>query len=705
MDFQPNDMLIAMEEQLRSRTNEIMILHAEVDVLKKQLDDAERQKKESPQSRQALSPSADKAGAINATLMAQIQFLHGEVDRQEKELQKVRVESAHATRAIHQEHARVMQEKLEEIDSLSQQNTKLRAQIAPLQRKAGKLNGEDLFERCKMLEKQLATAIAERSAAMVDKHDTAVRMRKLEAALRGSREAVVQVENIANEEADAVDEQVRTLHSVISALSEDREQMKSELEDYRVKSNRRLFNAEIQCEDTPVRQCFVQTDIEEPPTVSETACQVDTLRHFGDSYGDSVQAVAHSLEVKCNELDTTRADLDRLCTTHNETLSYLEMTKSRLSDELKQRKLLEADNEKLIIQVRALQQQNSQLHAQIREQQVAVQQAEQRAQHASNVSIKLEEDRRQWESDMQVQQQDMQQIVANQNLANQQIAQLAQENDTLREELQRLLQREAQCNYAIKSKDAELQELIACYQAAVREGEKHANAVQSLNREGDNLRAGIASREERIAALMDQINQLHSREQQLAVDLQSCDYEGGVLHRKLVQSEADNAALHSHIQDLQNQLASSQRVTHEFERSNAELQKQLVIKENEAMLTRSRCDEVEHHLVALPTAHNVEHQRLVELEEQNARMAVKGILAQHQQQRGSPDSQRRQYQTPSTPPASARSQEASYSSPSSHQQQYQQQQYSASRSASSPQQQHQGQPAPLTPPQFPHGGV
>lgn len=406
--------------------------------------------------------------------------------------------------------------------------------------------------------------------------------------------------------------------------------MRAELNDLRGRLARPRASCETQCDAPTPRavslQSSMQTEATEPARATQ-ACQVDT-RLKCDGYGDNMQSVVFSLEQKCHELDTSRADLDRLASVHNEALTFLDTTKQRLAEEVQRRKAIEGDAERLGIQARALQQQCAQLLAQLREKDAAAAAAQQRMQLAVNAQARVEEERRAWEADMATHARDMQALVAHQTLVTGQLEEVSQENSALRGEVQALLQREAQGAYSLKAKDVELAEILAAYQAATRESEGRSTASKALEREADNLRAHAAAKEQRVAALAEQVRQLHAREQQLAVDLQSCDYEGGLLHRKLVAAEQQNAQWQAQAADLQQQVAAAQRVTFEFERHTAELQKQLVIRDSESLFLRNRCDGLEHELAAIRTQHGVERQRLQELEDSNARLVVRSIIAQ-----------------------------------------------------------------------------
>ena len=618
----------ALQQQLQSKSSELCEVQSQLASLR---EVNAKQQKEIDDMKAASRSAADsgKSPAATAHLMNQITFLHEEAERLENELRDVREKAAEQLRAANESHAEDARARMDDVERLTKENNLLRAQVAPLTRRVGKLNqGEDLFARCRILEGQLATAISEKTAAVVEKHDLLTRMRKLETQIKGSKTTIKETERAAAEESAAADEQVRGLQDVIHALTQDREQIKAELAAFQSRAAIPRQSVQAQCERTETTSTSVQA-VPEAVAVAHCGCQVDSIVHFAH-VGDTAQSLAVTLETKCGELDSARADLDSLSSVHAETLSYLESAKARLAEELSRRKALEADLEKLQMQSRAQQQQCSQLAALLRDRDAALAAGQQRMQQAINAAAALEQDRHHWEEDMACNTSDLQKLAATQALTTEQLAQAASENDALRGEVQRLLQREAQCNYELKAKDAELGELLAAYQQSVRELDKVSNFQQTIEREADNLRATLASREERIASLQSQVSALHEREQQLAVDVQARDYENGQLHRKRVQAEKDLAQFDAMLADFQQRNEALQRVNYEFERSAVELHKQLAIKDNENMFLRNRCESVEQELSAVQTQQQIERQRLRELEDNNAHLVLQGVLQQSQ---------------------------------------------------------------------------
>lgn len=339
-------------------------------------------------------------------------------------------------------------------------------------------------------------------------------------------------------------------------------------------------------------------------------------------------SIAHSLEVKCAELDNVRALLEEQALKLERAELALKQTREALHAEIEVRKGLDAESEKNKAQIRTLQQTVSQQHVIMRDRDAALGQADERAQMALADSVKLAQERRNWERQLAANAHDFEQLLAQQATANQQVAQASAENEALREEVQKLLQREAQLSHALRSKDGELAEILASYQMCVQEKDAADQQLRSLAADANNLRGAIAMREERVAELQREMSVLHQREENLMTDIQACDYENGLLHRKVVQAETSQQHLEAAVGDLEQQLQAQRRVTAQFEHAQAELHKQLIRKDNEVVFLKKRCEVVEHELTMLQTAHAVDSRKIRELDEANARLTVSGLMNQ-----------------------------------------------------------------------------
>ena len=617
------EMVDMLQGQLKEKAEELSKATDDLRSVYLQLDDLKQKYLELQQK----STTAQAPTSSHQHLFGQIRFLHGEVERLEKVLAHVRDDSVEEIQQATDTHMRAMLDKDVQLKDLQEQ---LRTAVSgrPLiDRKA--VGVDELSSRCRSLETQLAAALSEKAVLSTERYELLAKVRKLEQSVKDKKSTIHDVQKVASVEQDHSSTQLRALHDVITALANEKEYLSKELLELRSRLNAPRMSSWSQCE--PVQALNVSSWTDPPPSSSFASCQVDTVRHFADIGRDSVESVTHLLSLKCSELDTISLEYEQLKASHQESVTFIEAIKKRLSEEMERRSILSGEVEKVTLQMRAMQQQASQKQSQCRELQMTLEASEKRMQAAVSTALQLEHERQQWQEELGNHSHDMHNLVTNQNVVNNQLSQVMSENDALRGEVQKLLHREAQCNYTIRAKDSELGEVLVAYQAAVKEAEARVSSCRAIERESDNLKAAIASKEERIVHLEEQISQLHAREQQLNIDLQAFDYEGGQLHRKASQFELIIAHLEAQIYESRQTVAACERINQELERNATELSKQLVLRDSECMHLRNRCDSVEHEFSALQVAHMTESQRLRQLEEHNARVVVRGILASRQE--------------------------------------------------------------------------
>ncbi|RNF06756.1 BRCT domain-containing protein [Trypanosoma conorhini] len=562
----------------------------------------------------------DTSGCTNthdentAHLLSQINFLHNEVDRLEQQVATVRAEGAREARTL----AGEFNEKLDQKEKESRAATE-----QPRARKKRGTEGEDLVVRCKTLENQLAIALSEKNSLLIEKNEHCTRIRKLEATLKERRSEVSEVQKLASHESVATGIQIRSLQEVIQVLSDERSSLQKQLAQLRGGLDVEKIHAETQTEQN-LLDASTQVDCLH---VAEKECQVNSVTCSTDCGTQSVQGLTHMLELKCTECDDLRARIDALTFAHREVLSAAEVTKNSLADEVERRKFLSDDAEKLSLQLRSLQQKCSQQAATERELQARITLVEEQKQQLRMNSMSIERDKSGLEERLQQYQKDMEQLVANKNYSNQQVGQLANENERLLAEVQRLHQREAQLAYSLKAKDGELREILSAYQNAVKEAESQVEAQRTIERELEATRATLASKEQCIIYLQEQLNQMHHRDQQLSLDLQTFEYENSQLHRRLVQTEALITQLEAKCNELQQVSLAKDRTSEELQQSLAELSKQVALKENECMLLRHRSESLQRDLSRLQSVYEAESHRLRELENANARLIVRGMMS------------------------------------------------------------------------------
>ncbi|KAG8340893.1 hypothetical protein ERJ75_001671900 [Trypanosoma vivax] len=590
----------SLEEQLNGKNTRLNACLQEIDVLKARLQ-------ENP------SPLTSNEREDTAHLLSQISFLHNEVERLEKQVAAVRETGREEIRKI----------TIEYNEKLTRYSKETQNLIEQLKLQKGKvLDGEDVVTRTKSLENQLATAISEKNLLLAERHGYLTKIRKLEATLKDRKREVSEAQLLVSKETSVVGVQLKSLQEVIQVLSDEKSSLQTELN--KLQRQHKVVKKSVETQTTKSHALvFTQT---EALKFEEKGCQVSSLCDVSDSATQSVQGLAHMLEIKCAECDDLRAKIDSISFVQNENTVVLETARKRLEEEIERSKLLTDDVEKLSLQVRSLQQKCSQQAATEREIRSQLELVENQKQQMKVESLAGERERNDMGERLMQSMRDMEQLVANKNYCNQQINQLSGENEKLRVELEKVHQREMQLVYSLKAKDGELQEILSAYQNAAKEVETRADAQRAVERELEVVRATLASKEQCVIYLQEQINQLHHRDQQLALDLQTFEYENGQLHRKLVQAEANTTQLHSECIELQNASLAKDRAAEELQQSLAELSKQVVLKENECMLLRMQCESLRHDASHLQSTFEMESRRSRELEDTNARLVVREIL-------------------------------------------------------------------------------
>lgn len=551
----------------------------------------------------------ERSSDTSAHLLAQIGFLHREVERLEAQLSLIRNESR--------------LEAKEELKRFESQIAEKNSELGELRELVGRREGNmEMMKRCKQLEKQLAAVISEKNVALMERNDIQTKARRLESLLKDRKKEAVDVKRLAEENVSDRNNTMTRLARAVEALSSERDHLRVSLSKATAK--------------TAIERADVGISWVGPLVLKETQtnaicrldeeCQVNTCSSSGENT-HPVGSLAVLLEEKTKECDDLRSRFEDLAAAQRDCLSMLDSVKKKLSDEVEFRRIASEEAERFSSQLRMMQERCSDLTASERRlgERNAVLEEERQQLLAANVSIDCE--RSSWEVQLQQYEKDLAQLSANRNHANQQLSSLANDNENLRAEVQSLLEREAQLGFSLKAKDNELQELLCAYQNAVRENESITEGQRVLERDMDNLRANLASKEEGFFFLQDQLRVLHGREQQLALDLQSFQFENENLHQKLYRSDNEIASLNAKCVESQQLLQSKDHSVEELHESLAELSKQLVVKENESLLLRRRCDSLQGDVTQLQSSLSSERSQRRILEESNARLVTREILS------------------------------------------------------------------------------
>ncbi|EPY18620.1 BRCT domain-containing protein [Strigomonas culicis] len=462
-------------------------------------------------SRDALNHTTD---TYVAHLLAQIDFLHNEIDRLESLLASSRTKG-------NKEHARTV----EHYESLVVQKN---AEVSTLRAKLSAKSDTDALARCSTLEKQLAAANSEKNVAIMEKNELKAKARKLEADLKSKTSLLKAQANSrteTSEEAEALQNDNSQLLGQLKQLADENRLLRTELHEEKERSTqeKRTVSIGVQAIDlSAITAVPMSTQTEKVVSFTcDKECQVDSVIHFTQTKEQSVFTLTQLLEEKTQECDSLRSTLEDMKAVQEDTLQMLDTTKKRLSEEVQNFQLSSDDTEKLTLQIRSLQQKLSKQTATERELLSRIALLEESRQQLQKEAIHIENEKRTWQTQIHQTESDIEQLVANKNYCNQQLSLMSNENENLRAEVQKLLQREAQLAFTLKAKDAELHEIIKAYQNASKENDVMNENQRFLERELDNIRATLASKEEGIIYLQEQLSSLHQREQQLVLDLQT----------------------------------------------------------------------------------------------------------------------------------------------------------------------------------------
>ncbi|KAG5510595.1 hypothetical protein JKF63_06892 [Porcisia hertigi] len=548
-----------------------------------------------------------------AHLLSQVAFLHREVERLEELVSTLRTKSFSEARQLAAEYEERIVQKNAEIERL-QRSMKSRGDV------------DDPQKRCKLLEKQLATVNSEKSVACMEKADLQAKMRKLQVLLKTTKQEAAKVQGRSEESNMERSCTITALKLTVENLSQECDRLKTELA---AQAKRQLVARESSGTIYERNFCHAeaQTALVEQATQS---CQVCTLQSAAANVaedGDVPHSLAVLLEEKTRECDQLRGALEDMSAMQRDALSMLETTKRQLSQETERRRIAVEDVENFSLQLRALQQRCSDQTAAERAMGDKIRLLEEERQKMLVEKSQIERDRDHWEEQLRQYEADVAQLSATKNHSNRQLSSLASENENLRAELLQLSEREAGALYAVKAKDMEVQEILTAYQKSAQEIESLVENQRFLERELDNVRAALASKEETVAYLQEQLRSLHLHEQQLTMDIQALEYENENHHQRLVRGDQEAAELDAKCTELTNLLHVKEQCIEELHQSLSELSKQVIVKDNESLLLRQRCDTLLSDIACLRSSLSVEKAKVQDLETSNARFVAREVLS------------------------------------------------------------------------------
>lgn len=612
----------ALESQLRELTGQYSLVSQEKAALEESYRKVTAALAASLEETSILK--SNQTGGSAAFFQSQIRFLHVEVERLEEQNRTTQAECVARLRAVESDCLSRVNEKDTELRALRDEVNRLRASTGTF--KKGKSDiGEDIFTRCRAMEVNLAGALAEKNALQIENGELNTKLRKLELSYREKKQVTQEVQRERSVEQAAATEQSTKLAATVAILTDECSRLSRQLVEAQDILQKPKVSSCTQSDAADIADACQQCDT---AVTCSASCQVDTVTHFTDPSTMSLQAVKHALEEKCIESDDTRMKLDQLTLLHQQTLATLQHSQSRLHEEMRIRGSQEVDIEQLSLKLSSLQQQVSKQCALDREKDINMERALAAERSANHKALKADEALRALQEELAAHRSDMQHVVTHQNYHAQQVHELNKKNDAQQEEIQRLRIDLEQYKYVVRAKDHELQEVIAAYQQLAKDTDIITNSKRTLEKEIELLRETVRSFEERVLTNQEHMEHLHAREQQLSLDLQSYNYEMEQLHRRLHASQSREAELEAEAHSLQQSLRAMEMATNEQYNSLAELNKQIVIRDNDAMLLRMRCDSLEKEVNQLSLSKRNDSRRLRELEDSNAQLVVRGILGQ-----------------------------------------------------------------------------
>eukprot|EP00796_Vickermania_ingenoplastis_P012055 gene12055-8307_t len=519
-------------------------------------------------------------------LLGQIKFLHKEVERLEKQLQGCRNSSISAAHQISGQYERLLTDKNSKIEELESKLLKGgEARIA--------LENERIIE----LENELSNRKFHADSLQ---HENQVLREKLELAIRPNKEKIKMMEDVAT--------QTDTLSELCEAKRSDRE----------TEGNKESF----QMIEEKICSPITSTLQNKLPTTKN----VDTGRENKEETDLLNITQEHQKEV-----DALNNDLHNLREAHIQSVHILEKTKNLLAEESKKTQLALEEGESLRAIVHALQQKLGESSSSQKE--LFMRLSEQDNNHKKMLSsvVQGENDVHILEAQLHQYEKDIEHLIAQKNATVEQLETVSIENERLRSELDILMAQERQLVFTAKAKEEELRDILDAYRNSVRENEILVETNRLLERETDNLRGLLSSKEEGMKYLREQVQNLHQKEQQLIVDVQSFECESDDLHRRVLENESYIIELENTNDEFQRSLVAKDLVVEELHQNLAALSKEVVVKENELLCLRRHCSSVESELSHFQTSAAHESQKNKQLEDLNARLVARAILTAESQ--------------------------------------------------------------------------
>lgn len=539
----------------------------------------------------------DNVSPHTGHLLAQITFLHKEVDRLEKQLEVSRTRSASVANEVREQYEKIVVEKAQKIEELRTNFIHFKGN-----------SSEELLSLVKKFEKNVETLQREKNSLESEKERLLNRIFEYESI-------------ISKRESEITD--------LVNQIEENRNHIKMQQDCSCGDAEVTIQKMNVISEDRCCKKCDVGTLAK--TELEDKSCEAleDFFHGIGTTTNMEVPTVDSLLKIiesKTRDLEASNNALSRITAKYENDISSSRPGNFCSMDMGDPRTACTEGKEEFSTYIKVLECRVSEAEENQRMLKKKLDDMEKEKECAISTSMKIENEKNYLEAQLRQYEKDVEQLIAYKNLSSEQLHDASVENERLRCEIETRMKREAQLSFSIKAKEEEMQDLITTYRSAAKENELLHESNKALEREIDTIRGSIALKEDSVVFLREQIKSLNHREQQIILDLQSFEYDNDQLHRKVLKNEAYIAELEAANSDLKKVANAKDFSLEEIHQNMAELSKHLVIRENELVNIQRHCSTIEAECAELHASFIQEAREKKRLEEANAKLIAKNIL-------------------------------------------------------------------------------
>lgn len=562
----------------------------------------------------SMASHSENISPYTAHLLAQISFLHKEVERLEKQLQNARTKGVATAREITEQYEKMLKEKSMKCDEWRNKFVHLNDHIE-----------EEVQKRVSNLEKLTQSFAQEKLLLQSKNNELLNKLGDMKRSLEFQQNQTSEVEKKMFEQEAELSTKLNDNIKLVNQLSEENQLLKTVNENTRKVAVEMGTITDTQTDD----KC---TQIEDQAVLIEQQ-RDGSLGVNEENTNQNLIYLRNAVEQKTQELELYKKQLDELSVDYQKTLSELEEVKAQHFEEMKRKNLYSMDYEKLMAHITVLQQKLGETAASQRNLLEKVSSKEAEKQDALSSMLRVERDKNYLENQLHQYEKDIDHLISFKNISSAQLEDAAVENEKLQAELQLHIKKESQFAFTIKAKEEEIQDILEAYRSAVKENEQLIENSKVIERELDHVRGALSMKEDSILFLREQVKELNQREQQLILDIQSFEYDNDQLHRTILKNEGYISQLEKSSSDLKQTVHAKDVSIEELHHHLAELSKQVVVKENECMHLLRRCEDMESECTRLQASLSHLTQLNNQLEDSNARITARNVLDSSENQR------------------------------------------------------------------------